>query len=178
MKKPTIREVRAYLEDQSPEELIEMLLQFYKKFDGVKENILIQMGNGSNEELLEKQRAIIQREFFPSRGFGQARLSIARKAVTDYKKLSPNIEGLINLMVFYVEMGVRYTNSYGDINEAFYNSMIKMYENALKLIVQYKLYDQFQVRCKRIVRDTFGIGWGFHDDLSYLYTETFEKIKT
>lgn len=174
MKKPTIREVRFYLEDQSPEELIEMLIQFYKKYDGVKESLLFQMGYGANEELLEKQRAIIQREFFPARGFGQIRLSVARKAVTDYKKLSPNIEGLVDLMVFYVEMGVRFTNKYGDIDEPFYNSMVKMYENALKLVKQNELHAQFDKRCKQIVYDTVNIGWGFHDDLSYFYHETFD----
>jgi hypothetical protein len=37
-------------------------------------------------------------------------------------------------MLFYVEMGVRYTNQYGDINESFYTSMESMYENATKHI--------------------------------------------
>jgi hypothetical protein len=37
---------------------------------------------------LEKYKAIIKKEFFPARGFGEARLSVARKAVMDYKKLS------------------------------------------------------------------------------------------
>lgn len=173
MKKPTIREVRSYLETQSPEELIEILLQFYKKFDGVKENLLFQMGHGSGEELLEKQRAIIQREFFPSRGFGRARLSIARKAVTDYKKLSPNIVGLVDLMVFYVEMGVQFTNAYGDINESFYTSMVTMYHNALKLMEKHELHAQFEERCRVIVQKTEGIGWGFNDDLSDLYNDMF-----
>jgi hypothetical protein len=175
MKKPTVREIRQLLQQKSQEQIIEDMIFLYTKFDGVKEFIALQMGHSFSDDLLEKHRTIIQREFFPARGYGRARLSIARKAVTDYKKLSPNIPGLIDLMVFYVEMGVQFTNAYGDISEAFYSSMESMYGNALKHITRYQLIDQFQDRCKEIVIDTRNIGWGFHDNLSILYDETFEE---
>jgi hypothetical protein len=45
-------------------------------------------GNEGDAQVLEKYKAIIKKEFFPARGFGEARLSVARKAVMDYKKLS------------------------------------------------------------------------------------------
>lgn len=173
MKKPTVREIRAFLQQKSQEQIIEDIVLLYNKFDGVKEFIALQMGRGFSDDLLEKHRAIIQREFFPARGFGRSRLSIARKAITDYKKLSPNIPGLIDLMVFYVEMGVQFTNAYGDINEAFYNSMESMYQSVLKYIIQYQCQYQFQDRCECIVTDTRNIGWGFHDNLSIMYDEAF-----
>ena len=50
-----------------------------------------------------------------------------------------------------------------------------MYEQALKLIGQHQLQDQFERRSKQIVEETRGIGWGFHDQLSLLYEETFEQ---
>jgi len=175
MKKPTVREIRGFLQGKSQEQLINDIVFLYTKFDGVKEFIALQMGHNFSDDLVEKHRAIIQREFFPSRGVGQARLSIARKAINDYKKISPNIPGLVELIVFYVEMGVRFTNEYGDISETFYNSMEGMYESALKYILQYQLHDQFQARCKKIVSDTRGIGWGFHDTLSEMYDEAFEE---
>jgi hypothetical protein len=173
MKKPTIREVRSFLQGKSHTELIDDIIALYNTFEGVKEHITSQMGYGFSDDLIEKHRAIIQKEFFPSRGFGRARLSIARKAVTDYKKLSPNIPGLIDLTLFYVEMGAKFTNQYGDIDEPFYNSMESMYNNALKLIVQHKLQEIFQNRCKQIVTETRDIGWGFHDNLTIMYEETF-----
>jgi Family of unknown function (DUF6155) len=175
MKKPTTREIRGFLQEKSQEQLVNDMLFLYNKFDGVREFLALQMDHGFSDDLVEKYRAIIQREFFPARGFGRARLSIARKAVTDYKKLSPNIPGLVDLMVFYVEMGVRFTNEYGDIDEPFYNSMESMFENALKIIIQYQLQDRFQKRCKTIVTDTRPIGWGFHDTLSDLYNGVFEE---
>ena len=173
MKKPTTREIRQFLQEKSQEQLINDILFLYTKFDGVKEFMALQMGHGFSDDLLEKHRAMIEREFFPTRGFGRARLSIARKAITDYKKVSPNILGLVDLMVFYVEMGVRFTNAYGDISEAFYTSMEGMYDNALNNIIQFELKEQFQSRCEQIVKDTRNIGWGFHDILIERYNETF-----
>ena len=37
----------------------------------------------------------------------------------------------IDIMLFYIEQGVKFTLAYGDINEAFYSSMEGMYEKAL-----------------------------------------------
>jgi hypothetical protein len=133
-----------------------------------------QAGGGTHSpQLLEQYKSVVRNEFFPARGFGEARLSIARKAVNDYKKVSDSHEGLIDLMLFYVEMGVRYTNAYGDINESFYSSMESMYERATKHIAEHNLRDQFQQRCRRIVSDTSGIGWGFHDTLCDIYNDYF-----
>lgn len=175
MSKLTAREVRKYLETKTQSELINDIVSFVTKFDGVREFYSAQMGRGFSEELLDKYKAIIRNEFFPARGYGNARLSIARKAVNDYKKLSDNQLGLIDLMLFYVEMGVRFTNEYGDINEAFYISMESMYESALKLIATSGFSGVFQERCHKIVTDTSGIGWGFHDDLGTMYDEMYRE---
>jgi Family of unknown function (DUF6155) len=175
MKRPSVREVRSFLQGKTQEELINDILFFYGKFEGVKEFISLQMGVEFSDDLLEKHRAIIQREFFPARGYGKIRLSIARKAITDYKKTSPNIPGLVELMVFYVEMGVRFTREYGDIHEQFYTSMESMYQDAIRYITQYELQGKYQQRCKAIVEDTRGMGWGFHDTLSDIYFEAFTE---
>jgi hypothetical protein len=174
MGKLTTREVRKYLESKSQADLVSDIVLFFTQFDGVKEYYSTQLGHGYSEDLLEKYKTVIRKEFFPTRGFGSARLSIARKAINDYKKVSRNLLGLIDLMLFYVEMGVRYTNEYGDINEAFYNSMESVYDGVLKLITVNGLQDHYQTRSRKIVTDTRGIGWGFHDALSDMYHTAFD----
>ena len=106
------------------------------------------------------------------------RLSVARKAITDYKKVATSLEGVIELMLFYVETGVAFTNAYGDIDEPFYNSMESMYARTLELIAKHNLQDRFAARCRKIVDDTAPIGWGFHDALSELYHEHFAAVAT
>lgn len=173
MAKLTARELRKHLEARPHAELVDDLVRLFAKLDGVKEYYAARLGLGPNQELLEKHKAAVRKEFFPARGYGDARLSVARKAVNDYKKVSNHLPGLIDLMLFYVEMGVRFTNTYGDIDEPFYNSMESMYASALKQIAANGLYDAFRDRCYQVVEDTSEIGWGFHDELSNLYAEVF-----
>ena len=72
---------------------------------------------------LATYKARIKNGFFPVRGHGAARLSVARKAIAEYRKQSPLPDDLADLMLFYVEMGVQYTNICGDIDAAFYRGM-------------------------------------------------------
>jgi hypothetical protein len=76
-------------------------------------------------------------------------------------------------MLFYVEQGVKFTNAYGDINELFYNSLESMYAKTVEWIEKHEIKDLFQERCKRILKDTSGIGWGFHDALVEIYYDAF-----
>jgi len=76
-------------------------------------------------------------------------------------------------MLYYAEMGVRFTSEYGDIDEPFYNSMESMYEAAALFVTEHKIGQQYQARFEKMVADTSGIGWGFHDQLTYLYEKYF-----
>jgi len=175
MKNISIKTLKTYLSQRTKEELMDEITDLFSKFEMVKD--YYQEKSGVEEgKILEKYKSQITHEFFPVRGFGKARLSVARKAVTDFKKLSKSKEELADLMLHYVEMGVRFTNEYGDIDEPFYNSMESMYENVLKLIAEEELQAPFQYRCNKIVTDTNGIGWGFHDALGDMYYDAFEHV--
>lgn len=129
--------------------------------------------HGPSDDVLGAYKVRIKNEFFPARGYGEARLAVAREAVTAYKRVSPPPASLVDLMLFYVEQGVEYTNTYGDINQSFYSSMETMYQRALQLITTSQLRDEFEARCQQIVAATRQIGWGFHDTLSDTYDEYF-----
>lgn len=173
MKEISLKNLKEYLKQRSKEELINEISGLFTKFEYVKDYYQTKLGK-NDVQVLQKYKDIIEDEFFPTRGFGKARLSVARKAVSDYQKVSGSKESLVDIMIFFVEMGVQYTNSYGDINEPFYNSMESMYARAIKFITDHKLQKMFESRCRKIVEDTVNIGWGFHDGLSNLYYECFE----
>jgi hypothetical protein len=102
------------------------------------------------------------------------RLSIAKKAVNDFKKASQNKEAVLDLMIFYVETGTKFTNEYGDINEAFYMSMESMHEKVVSLLNKTedaRLIEHFRPRLEAIVKNAEGTGWGYYDNLSDLYGE-------
>ena len=46
---------------------------------------------------------------------------------------------------------------------------LKNINSRLKFIQKQNLGKAFKARCRKIVDDTDGIGWGFHDQLGYLY---------
>jgi hypothetical protein len=170
-----LKDLKQYLGTRSREQLIAEIGEVFSKIEAVKDYYQSKLNLGYSAEVSEKYKSAIKHEFFPERGFGRARLSVARKAVSDYKKVSDSKFGVADMMLYYVEMGVQFTNTYGDIDEAFYNSMESMYESAVKYIVRHGLQGQFGDRCRRIVTDTADIGWGFHDGLSDIYEEHFKE---
>ncbi|HEY9624235.1 MAG TPA: DUF6155 family protein [Crinalium sp.] len=170
-----ITALKQHLNNASKEELIKDITELFKRFGSVKDYYQAKLNPEEDSQVIEKYKKIIENEFFPSRGLGKAQLSVARKAVSDYKKVCTAPEKMADIMLFYVEQGVRFTDAYGDIDERFYNSMESMYQKAVEWIVKYELKDVFQSRCQRIVQNTSMVGWGFHDVLSEIYHEAFRN---
>lgn len=164
-----INELKRNLKESTKEELIKEIVDLFKKNDFVKDYYDSKYGAENSLSVLIKHKDIIENEFFPKRGDGRARLSIAKKAINEFKKLSQDKTLIAELMIFYVETGVKYTDCYGDIDEPFYLSMESMYERVVKFIVSNNLVAIFNDRCLKIVNDTAGMGWGFHDQLCDIY---------
>lgn len=171
-----MRSLATYLQKQSSTQLAQFILSLAKKYPEVGQYLRILEDPQAELESVNVYKKKVQQEFFPKRGYGNARLSVARKPIADFRKISKDAHHLIDILLHYVEQGVKYTNTYGDIDEPFYDSMESMYNDALKLIEKYALYEEFDTRCKKIVIDTDGIGWGFHDNLSDMYEGCFDDI--
>jgi hypothetical protein len=172
-KRPTIRELRKHLGTKSAPDLIDEIVALYTKYDSVKDFYALQYSASYGQELLERYKAIITTEFFPpnSRRPGSGRIAVARRAVTDYQKLTTHPEHIADLMLHYVEIGVAYTRSYGDINASFYASMERMYAAAINHVVKHDIQAQFFDRLEQIMRRADGTGWGFHENLMQLFYE-------
>ncbi|MBX2807872.1 MAG: hypothetical protein KTR20_04495 [Cellvibrionaceae bacterium] len=171
-------ELKKHLRKKSQKELVEEVAHLYKKFDGVKEYYQASFFN-DDSGVLEKYKQMVFDEYSPSKGkhqFPKMRASVARKAISDYKKIACSDHGIADIMLAYVESGVECTNAYGDIDEAFYISMERMYESAWKFIVQKDLANDFTDRLEAIVDDTRNMGWGFHDTLHSIYEDYQEKL--
>jgi hypothetical protein len=173
--KLSLTELKKRLSLKSNAELIEEIAELYKNSPPVKEYYQANIF-GDDAAVLEKYKDIINGEFL-MRGnrFPKMRLSVARKAVADFKKISSSTQSIAEIMITYVEVGVSCTVEFGDIDESFYNSMESMYEAALKYVVKEHLFDKFNDRLCDIIHDTRNIGYGFHEQLSDLY-ELYEPM--
>ena len=172
MKNITISQLKKALSDKSEKELMEEVINLFKKSSQVKEYYTLALSAEGEEHVLEKYKEIINNEFFPKRGYGKARLSVAKKAISDFKKISGKPHLIVDIMLHYVDQGVNYTGQYGDINEPFYNSMEKMFEEALKLAEKNNLLPSFQKTCEEIINEACE-GWGFKDGLAGTYHELY-----
>ena len=158
-----LADLKKELKKFDKEKLIELIADLYKKNKSVKEYFDFYVSPDENE-LLNTYRDKVFEAFYPKRGYGY-KLKDGKQAIIDFKKFEPATELLANLMLFYVESGVKFTNDFGDVNEAFYKSLATTFVDALKIMDKENLLNKFEERVEKIVDDTSGIGWGFHDYL-------------
>jgi hypothetical protein len=167
-----LKEIKNKLKDLNKEALVELIIGFYQKNKSLKDQMDYYFDPKENE-ILQLYKSKVLEAFYPKRG-DMFHLKIGKQAISDFKKLNPSLESQIDLMIYYVECGVKLTNEFGDIDEKFYSSLEGVYRDALKLIDNSDLHDKFNDRAFGIVEDTKDIGWGFHDYLGDLYYQTYQ----
>jgi Family of unknown function (DUF6155) len=169
------RELRKHLQGLTQEQLVNHLLHLGESFKDVQAYLQNVVHPADDETVRARYGQVVENEFFPKYGYGKARLSVARKAVTDYRKVAASVEGPADLMLVYVEMGVRYTRTYGDIDEAFYRSVESMYGSALQWIVKHGLDHAFRSRAEAVLTATRRMGYGFHDTLADIFSQWLDE---
>jgi hypothetical protein len=164
-----LSDIKKELKKLDKDTLIDLIADLYKKDKTVKELFDFYL-NPNEQELFEKYRTKVYEAFYPKRGFG-FNLKEGKKAISDFKKFEPSPKLVADLMLFYVETGVKFTNAYGDIDENFYYSLESTYQAALAFMKKENLLGKFMYRAEEIVGKANGIGWGFPYTLSEIYSE-------
>ena len=158
-----LTDIKKELKKFDKDKLINIIADLYKTNKSVKEFFDFYV-SPNERQLFNKYRDKVFEAFYPKRGF-KYKLKDGKQAISDFKKLGPSADLLADLMLFYVETGVKFTNDFGDIDEVFYSSMETTYVAALTLMRKQDLLDKFADRASKVVSDTSDIGWGFHDYL-------------
>lgn len=171
-KKPsklTSSKLKKQLHSLSQQELIALITESFKISKEVERYLTVKfLGDEAVDELFHVYQKKVKDEFFPDRGHGKLRLAEAKKAIRDFEKITQNKRYSLDLRLFFVEMGVEFTNTYGDIDERFYISIEDMYASVIELLNDEddpELFEEYKDRILAVVEDTDGIGWGFHDTL-------------
>lgn len=176
-KKIGVRALRSALQQQTPEQLIDELVQLYQSFPLVQDYFTAKFSPEAETELLDKYKKLIWQEFSSAvdKDLPPLRLINVKKAINDYKRISDNPEHLLILMLYFVEQGADFIHTYGDIDEYFYDSMESQYESACKLISMSSLSNDkvWRERFYHLVQLTADMGYGFGDRLAHLYHRYF-----
>ncbi len=158
--------VRKTLESMDTSELIGVVKNLYDLNTTNKAFLAQQFDeHAPSDTLAEPVRREIEKAFYKERGFPSFKAGAARKKLREYIKMVSAKEG-IEMMLYYVEKGIQGTNAYGDIDEAFYNSVESIFEQAIEAILKTQNPQMYLLRLRKLVEATEGIGWGFHDNLS------------
>jgi hypothetical protein len=98
-------------------------------------------------------------------------ISKAKKAIADYKKAIGRHDGLAELSIFYCEEAFNFVESFGMEDESYFVALIRMYDRALKLVLDLapaehsthlERLDKLRSRGKHV-------GWGVQDELNDLW---------
>ena len=165
-----IVQLKKQLKQLEQKELIQLIVDLSKLNSDVKKYLSAQF-NGEEVilELHNQAKKKIKDGFFPERG-DILSLNEAKNTITTFKKLSKDNIKTLDLMIYYVEIGTEFTNTYGDIDSKFYSSMISMFSKVIKECDRdIEIFTLFEKRLENVVDDASGIGWGYHDAISELY---------
>lgn len=165
-------QLKKLLATMDKSDIISLVLEMYDTRKEIKEYLDYYV-NPNEKELFEKAKQVIENEYFPTKGYPKERLSVAKKAISDFSKLKPSPELEAELLIFLVECGCRFTNEYGDMSEAFYTSMEKNFERALKFMQKHKLLERFRPNVEKCVTWASPCGYGFADAIDDLFCEYF-----
>lgn len=172
MKKFTLTAFKKELAERSKEDLIQEISTLCQKFPPVKEYYKAQCGDVDG--ILKKHKDIIEKEFVEgkTRGMPKARLSVAKSAVKDFRKLVNDIELIADVMLTFVECISDFNYEFNVDEEDFYTEPEDMFEEVLKLLKENGQLDKFKERACDIVHGATD-SWGHFDSLKERYEEVY-----
>jgi len=169
----TVTELKQRLSKMPVDEVYRLFIECFKASKEAKDFISVKLiGNKAIVDLWEESKEKIENEFFPAKGFGKLQLPVAKKAISDFKKISKNNRLTIDLMIFYVEMGVDFIDTYGGAGENLINSMCSMFNSVVKALNKEDkpdLFLEYRVRLENMISKAEDFGWGIQDSFQESY---------
>lgn len=167
-KEMTLTDLKKKLSEMDYTELQKMICNIYKNSDMAEKMINVAiLGSDYKEKLLKQYKEKMDNVFFPNdivrTGFS---LSWAKSLIGEFKKICQRQEYILDLQLYYVECGTDFTNTFGDIDMKFYDSLCSVYHTVIQAVMTCEdssLYQQFADRLYSVVKGSEGIGWGYHD---------------
>jgi hypothetical protein len=170
---PTWGNVKAKLSDFDRNSLLDLVQNLYAASKDNQTFLHARFGLGG--DILKPYKTTIERYLWPD-VFKQQDTSVAKakKAIADYKKALGHPDALAELMVFYCERAVGFIHDVGLDNEGYYDALINMFEQTLKLLSNFSEPQRApylsRLNALRSISHDFGYGVGDNlDDLMLSY---------
>lgn len=161
----------SYLSEKNERDLRKEITELAKKFENVRDYYATKLSPEDGLSDLEKYRKIIKDQFFPESGYGQVKLSIATQALNEYMKISKSPISVAELMLSYIEYGIKYLEEYGGGPENLCIRIGTLYEKVVKYTEKNKITDIFMERLDEIPEICQEFGYG----LSFMVMDTYSE---
>lgn len=172
--------IKSLIKDLERNELIEVILEL-SKISKKNEQFIKVFIQGSNKEHREKiikdAESKLKSIFFSRNGYpyDHINLKAAREIITQHSKILKGFpESIIELKLYYVELGVEIMVDWGDMYDSFYDSMALMLRSLCEDLFNHdKYYKDFSKHLDDLIEKTRNVGWG----VQYYFAETIQDLK-
>jgi len=113
-------DVKKYLNSLTKEQINNIVLNLYDLSITNKEFIISKINPEYENLLLLDYQNIIENEFVLKNDDFSLDFNNIKKVIKQYKSISNIPKNVIELILFYVECGVNFTQEYGDIGEKYF----------------------------------------------------------
>lgn len=180
-KKPTWRDVKKALQQQEKDQLIGLIQDLHKLSAANADFMHARLLGAYPAQSLAPYKKRIKQAISPAQPWKQeVQLREGRKAISDFKKASGDVHGLLTLMVYYLQCGNDFTLEFGDIDETFYNSLGSMLDQVKKQLIaenDHQLAAEFIPVLKHEFSRIDGqMGWGYPDEFGEQVSDLRERF--
>lgn len=144
------RDLKKYLGQLNKNQLEEQIIELYEKFTPVKTYYDF-VFNPKEDKLSEESKIKISNEYFPVRGKkAKARRSIGQKYIKHFISLGVDPFIVADVMLFNIEIAVKYASVKVIKQELFYKSMLSSFEQVVSYLIQNGILTDFKSRVEAI----------------------------
>ncbi len=116
--------------------------------------------NPKEDKIVHECKEKIANEYFPvKRRKPRARRSVAQKYIKHFMTLGVNPVQVADVMWYNLEIAATFNADKNVKQQAFYTSMAKSFDEAIKYTLVHGLYDQFATRIKKLVAEISEQDW-------------------
>ena len=166
---PTWSDVKAKLAGFDRAGLIGLVQDLYVASKDNQAFVHARFGLGA--DVLKPYKATIDHWLWPDVFKNQdTSVAKAKKAIADYKKAVGQPEGLAELMVFFCERAVGFSNDVGLQDESYFDALVRMFDQACKAVLALPADRRGErlVRLDAVRRLGHNLGYGVGDDMDDL----------
>lgn len=153
------------------DQIIDLVLDIYKKSKTAKLHLDF-FANPDERSLLETYRQRIIQAFPSIRG-KKIKIKKAKEAIVEFKKLGCSADLVADLMFFYVEYCIHFSNRSGYVTKAFLSSVASGYATAILHIDNDELRLSFKDRAFQVLRIQLHADSEFIETLTLIYKKIY-----